>query len=81
MATKNIAITEDAYNLLARFKRLNESFSQVIVEHFKKKKKLADYAGIWSDMPADDWIKLEGTISEARRGLHKSLSKRVEALK
>ena len=40
MATKNIAITEDAYELLVRSKLPGHSFSEVIREHFKKNKKL-----------------------------------------
>ena len=31
MATKNISITEDAYNRLARLRKGNESFSEIII--------------------------------------------------
>ena len=81
MATKNIAITEDAYELLARHKLPSYSFSDVIKEHFTKKKKLTDYAGIWADIPEKKWEEFEAAVGEARKGLGTSLKKRIEALK
>lgn len=61
---KNIAITEEAYNLLVRYKLRGESFSEVIRSHFKKKKTLFDYAGVWADIPADGWREFEQKISD-----------------
>lgn len=81
MATKNIAITEDAYELLVRNKHPNESFSDVIRDHFKKKKHLLDYGGVWEEMPEKDWELMEKNIREARKGLNASSKKRVEALR
>ena len=80
MATKNISITEDAYELLVRHKRPEESFSEVIREHFKKGKKLTDYAGIWADMPEEEWEAIEKGVKEARKGLNKGFAKRIGAL-
>lgn len=81
MASKNIAITEDAYKLLVRHKRPDESFSEVIREHFKKGKKLTDYAGVWANMPEKKWKEFEADVVEARKGLDLSLKRRMEALK
>mgnify|MGYP001619196175 CR=1 FL=1 len=81
MVTKNIAITDKAYTLLSRHKRPGESFSQVIVEHFQKKKHLSDFAGIWADMPESAWKEFEFHVLEARKGLNASLKKRIERLK
>ncbi|MBI2575144.1 antitoxin VapB family protein [Candidatus Woesearchaeota archaeon] len=81
MATKNIAITEDAYNLLVRHKRLDESFSKVIIEHFGRKKTLLDYAGIWAHIPEGEWKLFERKVGEARKGLSASIRKRAGALK
>ena len=81
MATKNIAITEEAYNLMRRHKLPNESFSQLIKERFKKGKTLTDYAGIWADTPEEEWQEFERHVREARKGLSRSLKKRTEALK
>lgn len=81
MATKNIAITEEAYNLMLRHKRPNESFTELIKEHFKKGKRLTDYAGIWADMPGNEWKAIEKGVKEAREGLNKGFAKRMAALK
>ena len=80
MATKNISITEDAYNLLSRHKRLNESFSQVIREHFTKKKHLLDFAGAWSDMSKEEWTEFEENVKSVRTSMNKSFSKRIKEL-
>ncbi|MBI2549797.1 antitoxin VapB family protein [Candidatus Woesearchaeota archaeon] len=80
MATKNIAITEQAYELLVRNKLPGRSFSEVIREHFTKKK-LTDYAGLWADVPEKAWKELELNVAEARKGLSESLKKRISALK
>ena len=80
MVTKNIAITEKAYTLLARHKRQGESFSEVIVEHFQKKKHLFDYAGIWADMPEEEWKQFEQGVQQARKGLNESMKKRIARL-
>lgn len=81
MATKNIAITEDAYDLLVRHKLSEQSFSEVIRERFKKGKKLTDYAGIWSDMPQKEWEAIERGVKEARKGLNKGFARRIASLK
>ncbi|HIH39720.1 TPA: hypothetical protein HA219_03305 [Candidatus Woesearchaeota archaeon] len=80
MATKNIAITEDAYNLLARHKRLNESFSEVIRAHFTKKKHLLDFAGAWSDIPEKEWKDFENKVKSARTDMNASFAKRIKRL-
>ena len=66
MATKNIAITEDAYDLLRRYKRPGESFSEVIRNFFGKKRRLSSYCGIWENMPEAAWAELEGNLNKAR---------------
>lgn len=81
MATKNIAITEEAYNLMLRHKRQNESFTELIKERFKKGKKLTDYAGIWAYMPEEEWKAIEKGVKEARKGLNKGFARRIAALK
>lgn len=61
---KNIAITEYAYKLLVKSKLRGESFSEVILSHFKKKKTLFDYAGVWADIPDEGWREFEQKISD-----------------
>ncbi len=81
MATKNIAITDNAYNLLTRYKLPGKSFSDVIVMHFKKKRNLLDYAGIWADVSDKEWKDFEHKVSEVRKGINNSLKNRIEELK
>ncbi len=71
MVIKNIAITEEAYSLLLRHKRPHESFSEVIKGHFKKKKHLADYAGIWANIHERRWKNFEKNIEAAKKGMHR----------
>ena len=78
--TKNIAIADDTYKLLLRHKRPDESFSEVIRERFKKRD-IADFAGLWADMPEGEWKELEANVRKARKGLNASLKRRIEALK
>ncbi len=44
---KTITITREAYEALAREKRGNESFSDVVLRLTSRKAKLSDYFGIW----------------------------------
>lgn len=67
MHTKNIAITDEVYNLLVRHKHPHESFSEVIKSHFKKKKQLEDYAGIWKAIPEKKWKNFEKSVEAAKK--------------
>ncbi len=53
MATKNISITEEAYNRLANLKKKNESFSEIIIK-VTGKANLRDFFGIISKKKADE---------------------------
>lgn len=62
MATKNISITEEAYERLAGLKKDNESFSEIIIT-ITHGRKLGDFFGILSNSSAD---KIEKNIAELR---------------
>jgi predicted CopG family antitoxin len=47
MASKNISITEEAYNALLHEKKNSESFTQTILRITKKMGKLSDSFGAW----------------------------------
>jgi predicted CopG family antitoxin len=47
MGTKTITITESAYKALAREKRADESFSEVIARLTKEAGRLGDSYGAW----------------------------------
>ncbi len=48
MPTKTITITENAYNLLKRKKRPQESFSELITRVFGEKSSILDLYGAWN---------------------------------
>jgi predicted CopG family antitoxin len=47
MATKNISITDEAYEALQREKRKDESFTDAILRLSRSRGKLADCFGTW----------------------------------
>jgi len=53
MATKNISITEEAYDRLSNLKKKNESFSEIIIK-VTGKANLRDFFGIISKKKADE---------------------------
>ncbi len=79
MATKNISITEGAYNKLIRMKtRENESFSEVINNLEEKKKiRLMDYFGILSKDAGEE---LEKHVIERRKKHQESRKKRIKQI-
>lgn len=81
MATKNISITEEAYKILERNKRENDSFSKVIVREMGKKgnfDKLREFYGVLSKETGDAF---EKSIIETRK-LHREMHrKRIARLR
>jgi len=63
MGTKNISITDDAYNVLKSWKGERDSFSSVILK-LGKKQDLLKYAGIISEKRGEE---LKRSISESRK--------------
>lgn len=63
MGTKNIAITEDAYQTLKALKKPNESFTEVI-ERITRRSAVLELAGILSKT---DVVGIEKTIKEIRK--------------
>jgi predicted CopG family antitoxin len=64
MTSKNISITEEAYNALLNEKKNNESFTQTILRITKKKTgKLSDSFGAWKMTDQEEQAIL-GELSE-----------------
>ncbi len=81
MATKNISITEEAYKILERNKKDDDSFSKVIVREMGGKgniKKLREFYGILSKEAGDA---LKKNISEGRKRHRETHKKRIERLR
>jgi len=66
MASRNIAITEDLYKVLAKKKKGNESFTKVISRLLSKNEKPSDYFGAWNDLSKEDLEKIKKAKKELR---------------
>ena len=64
---KVITISEEAYNVLSRYKESKESFSKVILRKFSSKNKNAimDLAGSWKNSP--DTVKVMKKVYNDRK--------------
>ncbi|MFZ0831182.1 MAG: antitoxin VapB family protein [Thermoplasmata archaeon] len=50
MASKTVALDVEAYELLKRQKKADESFSDAVKRLARPRRPLSTFAGIWSDM-------------------------------
>lgn len=66
MAVKTITIDMEAYELLARRKRGNQSFSEVIKEHFGAIRKGRDLEGVLERIPLSEEV-LEAVDRQVER--------------
>ncbi|HNX39633.1 MAG TPA: antitoxin VapB family protein [Methanothrix sp.] len=73
MSTKTITITEEAYDRLKARKGENQSFSEVIIQHFPAKRKLSE---ILDEIGRDD--ELADRIEAASREMRRSKMRDVE---
>ena len=84
MATKTITIMEDAYEMLNRLKKGDESFSEVIRGLAKSRRgsveAVLECAGLWKDMPDKDIEEMKKRIEGMRRRSSKRLIERVKDL-
>lgn len=75
MATKTVALDDEAYGLLARQKRRGESFSHVVKRVARPRVPLTEFAGAWKDVPKSKLRELEALrVAERRRDLERERS-------
>jgi predicted CopG family antitoxin len=72
VTSKNISLTNDAYELLKKMKLGEESFSDTI-RRLAKRRRLSDCAGLWADIPDDEMEAITGSIEELRKRAKASL--------
>jgi predicted CopG family antitoxin len=77
MGTKNIAISDEAYQMLRALKKSGESFTKVI-ERITRRSALLDLAGILSKTEAID---LEKRVKDTRRQSSQRILRTAEGLK
>ena len=73
MATKTIAIMDDAYELLVQRKHKDESFSEVIRKLAGKKIDVMKFAGVWKDVSERDADEMKKNVAELRKKATKEL--------
>ncbi len=64
-------MTDDVYELLAKMKLKNESFSDTI-RRLAKRRDLKEFAGEWSDLPEDEYKAFNKGLIELREKTLKS---------
>jgi len=78
MGTKTITIMDDVYELLARNKRKDESFSDMLRKEYSKKGSILDLAGAWSDLSDKDAMEMEKAIKKSREYTRKHVMERIK---
>ena len=73
---KNIAVADDVYEMLAKERRKEESFSDVIRRLTGRRGSLMDCYGMWADIPEEEWAEMEAAILGADRPLSEELKRR-----
>jgi len=66
MSTHTVALDEEAYELLRRAKKTEESFSGTVKRLARPHRPLASFAGMWKDMTTKDREALERVYSSQR---------------
>jgi len=70
MATKTVALDAEAYELLKRQKKADESFSDAVRRLARPRRPLSSFAGIWKDMSSSERRELDrvyASLHEADR--------------
>ena len=80
MGTKTISIMDDVYELLARQKKPDESFSDEIRRLVPKKGNIMDCAGLWAHMSDKESEEMKKYIEDFGRKSTISLLKRTKEI-
>ena len=76
MATKNIAISDEAYEKLKSLKKPGESFTELI-ERMTRSRGVVDLAGLLS---SSEGLRVKRTVSELRKASSRRLAETGERL-
>ena len=76
MTSKNISVTDDVYELLSKMKLEGESFSDAI-KRLAKRRRLADCAGLWSDVSEKEMKAFWESLGELRKRALDSLRENI----
>jgi predicted CopG family antitoxin len=67
MATKTVALDPEAYALLRQHRRAGETFSDAVRRLGGRRRSLLDFAGIWKDLPEEEFDRIRAFMAEGRR--------------
>jgi predicted CopG family antitoxin len=76
MPSKNISMTDEAYEALLREKRDNESFTETIIRLTRGRGRLSDCFGSWN-MTADEEAKVARELSKGWKRVQERLTGEV----
>lgn len=66
MASKTVALSSEAYELLSRQKRADESFSDTVKRLARPRRPISSFGGMWSDMSEKDRKQIDRAYSDLR---------------
>ena len=66
MASKTVALDEEAYELLKRQKKGDESFSDAVKRLARPRRPISAYGGMWSDLTEKERKSLDTVYANAR---------------
>ncbi|MCI4353004.1 MAG: antitoxin VapB family protein [Thermoplasmata archaeon] len=66
MASKTVALDEEAYELLKRQKKADESFSDAVKRLARPRRPISSFGGMWSDMTTKERRALDRTYADLR---------------
>ena len=78
MATKTISIMDDAYEILVRNKRNNESFSEELRRILPKRGSIVECDGLWKDITDKQANDMEKAIKKSREYTRKHILERIK---
>jgi predicted CopG family antitoxin len=67
MASRTVALDDEAYGLLKARKQSEESFSDTVKRLARPRRPLSDFAGMWSDMTAKERKELDRVFADMRK--------------
>jgi predicted CopG family antitoxin len=66
MATKTVALDDEAYELLKRQRKADESFSDTVKRLARQRRPITSFRGIWRDMSGTERTELDRAYSQLR---------------
>lgn len=67
MSAKTVALDPESYDMLRRQRRAGETFSDAVRRLNGRRRSILDFAGIWKDIPEEDYAKIRAFLAEGRQ--------------